>query len=1400
MKRSLLVLALFCLILSANFSPKPSVAQTPPNLIRVLIDLQGPVTTSDRSLISNAGGRFNFQLSTSNTISIAIPSSSISALQQYAGRFANIRVDPTMRAAEDSIDWGVDKIDAEKAWGNAEDAVTVVPGRPTGNGVKVAIIDTGIDRDHPDLAPNIVTGRNFITGAPDPNNFEDDNGHGTHVAGTLAAADNGSGLIGVAPEADLYILKALGSDGLGTASDITRAIEWASGLNGGTKVDVINMSLGGSVDDDILHRAIDNAYGNLGIVVVVAAGNGGPGSDSVWYPGQNPNAFTVAATDANNVIADFSSRGSAVDVAAPRLNILSTYLDGTTKVLSGTSMAAPHVAGLVALVKSANPALSAAQLQGDIESTATDAGAPRKDSVYGSGVINAAAAVAARNPLPVAPVNTTTGNFLPCGAQPVVTSSAGDNNGFETTPENACQMGGGAAVDADTGTGPDASCSSPQRDRHVFSNFNVNNLDAGAAVTGIEVRLAASVESTAAVRALCVDLSSDGGATWSAFRRTGQLSTTTGTIDLGLKNDTWGRSWVPADFANANFRLRITSAASDTTGDISLDYVSMRVWAVPGTAPPPDVTPPTVQSTTPASGATNVPTNVVPTAIFTEPIPASAIHGSSFTLRPTAGGANIYGSASYQSGFASFSPAVALASGTEYTATIANTVRDFAGNAMLAAYTWSFRTAVDSTLPQVISVTPSNNATNLPTDATTVVVTFSEPMNTSTITTSSFRVADAGDFSLAGTFKTTGNTTTFTPATTLTGNMTYKVTLSTAIRDLAGNSLNQETVSLFTTQQAFLSCSAQSPLNTASGDNNGFQSGPGLACSDGGGMALDTDSGTGTSTSCTASQKDRHVYYNYNANVDSSATIKGLEVRVDARADSTSGDPRLCVELSWNGGTTWTAAKQSPTLSTSEATYILGTSTDTWGRSWIPGNLSNTNFRIRVTSVASNTSRDFSLDWVALRVTTTGGPPPPSDVTRPALSTISPAHQTTGVPIGSNVTATFSEPVNSATVNTSSFSLSPANGGFTVQAAVSVSGSTATLNPYADLAPNTTYEANIAGTITDLAGNAMTTSHSWTFTTVGSAQDTQKPSVKQQWPANGATGISTGSPISATFSEPMNPTSVTAPGRFTVKTTSGNVNVPGTVTYSADTATFTPSSPLAANTSYTVTLSTQMTDMAGNALTLPGAWSFTSALPGPLDTIKPTVTTLSPSSGATNASTGSTVRATFSEAMNPTGVTTSGRFTVKTTSGGTNVPGTVTYSNNVATFTPTSALAASTSYTMTLSTLMTDVAGNALTLPSTWTFRTAPVVTTCAAPTITSHTDSSPSGGGNVSFNWTTVPGATSYRIEPQSGFFTYSTVTTTSATSFSGVDGTNPVDPTWRISVSAGSCTVTGASTSFNP
>ncbi len=294
--------------------------------------------------------------------------------------FALAKRDVAVQAAQ-VLPWGVDRVEADLVW-------------PTGNTadpVKVAIIDTGISKDHPDLKNNIKGGVNTINSRK---SWSDDNGHGSHVAGIVGALNNTAGVVGVAPKADLYAVKVLNANGSGYLSDVIEGLQWAAS-NG---MRVANMSLGTSSDIQSFHDAVV-AANNAGVVLVAAAGNSG---GTVGYPAAYPEVIAVSATDANNNLAYFSSRGPEVDLAAPGVNIYSTYKGSNYATLSGTSMASPHVAGAAALVlntsvgsydANSNGKWDPSEVQKKLQDRATDLGASGFDNLFGWGLLNAYQAV-----------------------------------------------------------------------------------------------------------------------------------------------------------------------------------------------------------------------------------------------------------------------------------------------------------------------------------------------------------------------------------------------------------------------------------------------------------------------------------------------------------------------------------------------------------------------------------------------------------------------------------------------------------------------------------------------------------------------------------------------------------------------------------------------------------------------------------------------------------------------------------------------------------------------------------------------------------------------------------------------------------------------------------------------
>ena len=252
----------------------------------------------------------------------------------------------TVQSVQETTDerpYGINQIKAPEIWDQSE----------RGKGVVIAILDTGIDTTHPDLKDRIIDGRNFTLEGRF-NDITDRNGHGTHVAGTIAGSENGEGVVGVAPEADLLICKVLDRHGSGSYRSITQAIRWATRWRGpnGERVRIINMSLGGPSPDEKQYDAILQACGK-GILVCVASGNEGDSNESSmefgWPAGYNE-CITVSASDEEKKLAPFSNNSKEVDVMAPGVDVLSTYPVGKYAVLSGTSMATPHVAGALALI------------------------------------------------------------------------------------------------------------------------------------------------------------------------------------------------------------------------------------------------------------------------------------------------------------------------------------------------------------------------------------------------------------------------------------------------------------------------------------------------------------------------------------------------------------------------------------------------------------------------------------------------------------------------------------------------------------------------------------------------------------------------------------------------------------------------------------------------------------------------------------------------------------------------------------------------------------------------------------------------------------------------------------------------------------------------------------------
>ncbi|MEW6244661.1 MAG: S8 family serine peptidase [Bacillota bacterium] len=343
--------------------------------VTVLVGFKG---SPDASLIRRFGGEVRREFALVPVISARMNPKAAEALAKNP-HVRYVELDTPVYALQE-VPWGVDRVFG------AEDYYFPTWNDSQGAGVKVAVLDTGV-ADHPDL-PVVSGGYNALDGT---NRYADGNGHGTHVAGTIAAVDNSFGVVGVAPGVRLYAVKVLDDSGKGSVESVVAGIEWA--VNNGMQV--INMSLGASSDSQTLKDACDSAYA-AGLLLVAAAGNNGnpPGKgDNVNYPAKYASVIAVAASDEADKRATFSSTGPDVELIAPGVRVKSTVPGGTYATYSGTSMASPHAAGVAALVWAANPALGNLQVREILRGTAQDLGLRTEHQGYG--LVRADLAVAA---------------------------------------------------------------------------------------------------------------------------------------------------------------------------------------------------------------------------------------------------------------------------------------------------------------------------------------------------------------------------------------------------------------------------------------------------------------------------------------------------------------------------------------------------------------------------------------------------------------------------------------------------------------------------------------------------------------------------------------------------------------------------------------------------------------------------------------------------------------------------------------------------------------------------------------------------------------------------------------------------------------------------------------------
>jgi subtilisin len=372
-----------CFLLLAVWMVVPVASQAAEKT--VIIGYKQRPGLAQRAAVNRVRGRVQHSFQLIPAVVARLPESEIANLRKNRD-IAYVEESALYTAAGDDVEstnsWQVPRIEADQ----------VHRGGNLGTGVKIAVLDTGIDYTHEELDANYRGGYDFVFN--DSNPMDDSyNSHGTHVAGIIAAEKNGTGVVGVAPEADIYAVKVLDGGGFGKVEWIIAGIEWAVSHN----VDIINMSLSGP-DREALRDACDRAR-SAGVLLVAAGGNSLAGSGPVHYPAAYDSVIAVTSTDPANMPAFTAPLGDELELAAPGVSILSTASGGRFTTLTGTSQAAPCVAGTAGLFTRS----IMTDLNGDyrvnnddvrmmLQLTAQDLGASGRDPVYGFGLVNAGAA------------------------------------------------------------------------------------------------------------------------------------------------------------------------------------------------------------------------------------------------------------------------------------------------------------------------------------------------------------------------------------------------------------------------------------------------------------------------------------------------------------------------------------------------------------------------------------------------------------------------------------------------------------------------------------------------------------------------------------------------------------------------------------------------------------------------------------------------------------------------------------------------------------------------------------------------------------------------------------------------------------------------------------------------
>jgi len=653
--------------------------------------------------------------------------------------------------------------------------------------------------------------------------------------------------------------------------------------------------------------------------------------------------------------------------------------------------------------------------------------------------------------------------------------------------------------------------------------------------------------------------------------------------------------------------------------------------------------------------------------------------------------------------------------------------------------------------PRVTATSPVNGATAVPLN-TTVTASFSSVMAPATINTSTFRLTGLGGTAVAGAVSYSGTTATFRPTASFAANSIYTGTITTGAADPGGNTLSANFVWSFTTGaptvistipaggatlvavNTVVSATFSEPMNPLTLTNATFtMTGPG-ATPVAGVVSYSGSTATFTPTAILA-----------NSTLFTATLTTGVKDPAGAALAAnfvwtftTAPPPTVMSTVPANGASavpvntlvsaTFSEAMNAATITGATftvtgpgATVVAGAVTYSGTMATFTPTLDLANSTLFTATITTGAKDPTGAPLAATFVWTftTAAPPP-------AVTSTVPASGASNVPLNQKISATFNTAMTASTITAAgTFAVAKTTGGTAVAGAVTYdsASNTAIFTPTAALTASTQYTATVTTAAQSAQGNALPANYLWSFTT-GVADNASAPTVTSTDPADTATLVPLNQKVAATFSTFMDPSTISAAGTFTVAATVGGAAVPGSVTYAGQTAIFTPTANLAASTQYTATITTAAKDLTGIAMAANFTWSFTTGIA--TNVAGPTITVENPASVATGVFIDTTVSATFSTAMDPTTIT-NATFTLAVAGvGGAPVSGTVSYdsASQIATFTPSATLTANTQYTATVSNLVKDLSGNALTSgpastpPDPWSFTTGATTGAGGPPTI----------------------------------------------------------------------------------